>query len=160
MVWVVPAHMPKGPLGGPRPKAEYKIILDPQEAEVHIQKVGPLGFPRPFAKNNPPITDENVAECMLSSTGQKFGAGYVSGGETKQMAELPPEAQQEALEVTEKYCEGTLEGMAINNIEEGSAIPALSRVRAAISRATGRADSISIDMTEVSEEEIDEFEDV
>ena len=152
--------MPKGPLGGPRPKSEYRIIIDPQEPDVYIQKVGPFGFPRPFAKNNPPVTDENIAECMISSTGQKFGAGVVSDGETKNMADLSPEEQQAALELTEKYCEGTLEGIKVSNIEEGSAIPALSRVRAAISRATGRADDITIDMTNVTEAEIDDFEDV
>lgn len=105
--------MPKGPLGGPRPFSQYRIIVDPHEPAVYLIRVGPLGGPRPLAKNNPPVTQERIDECVLSDAGQSFGAGFVSGGATTDVQDLPPQARVDALEMAEKWCRGILEATAM-----------------------------------------------
>lgn len=140
--------MPKGPLGAPRPFSEYRLIIDPHETEIYLVKVGPFGGPRPLAKDNPPVEDERVAECMLSASGRKFGAGVTSNGATTNMNDLSPEEQQQALEVTEKWCRGVLEASAIEDLEEGDEIDALSRIRQTLAGQTGRADNITIEVVD------------
>lgn len=140
--------MPKGPLGAPRPFSEYRLIVDPHEGRVELVKVGPLGGPRPFAKDNPPVQDEEVAECMLSDSGRRFGAGVVSRGGTTNISDLSDAQQQEALELAEKWCRGTLESAAIENLEEGEMIPALSRIRKTLEAQVGSSDSISIEIVD------------
>lgn len=156
--------MPKGPLGGPRPFSSYRIIINPHKQDVYLVKVGPLGGPRPLAKDNPPVSDEEVAECMLSDAGKRFGAGVVTNGQTTNVEELSPEARKRALELAEKWCRGTKESQAVKDIEEGEAIPALSRVRETLSNSTGTEDEISIEMVgsqrEIEDKVIPEFEEV
>lgn len=121
--------MPKGPLGGPRPFAEYRILIDPHEAEIFLLKVGPLGVARPFAKDNPPISEDRVAECVISESGRKFGAGVVSDGQVSNISELPPPERKEALELAEKWCRGTLEATAMEELEEGQSTQILNTVQ-------------------------------
>lgn len=109
--------MPKGPLGGPRPFSQYRLIVNPHEPSIHLVKVGPLGGPRPLAKNNPPVTQGRIDECVLSEAGQSFGAGFVSQGATTNIQDLPPQARQDALEIAEKWCEGILEATAMEEQE-------------------------------------------
>ena len=110
--------MPEGPLGGPRPFAEYRLLIDPHEPSVQLLKVGPLGGPRPLAKNNPPVDDERIRECILSDAGRSFGAGVVSNGATTNIADLDQEQTEEALRVTEKWCEGLLEASALEGADQ------------------------------------------
>lgn len=140
--------MPKGPLGAPRPFSEYRLIINPHERTADLIKVGPLGGPRPLAKNNPPVEDEEVAECMLTPAANRFGAGVLTRGETSDIEDLPPEAQQQALELAEKWCRGSKEAQAIEEMEEGQAIPALSRLRKTLSGMTGNEDDISIEVVD------------
>lgn len=141
--------MPKGPVGAPRPLAEYQIVVDMDTNDVKLEKVGPLGGPRPFAKDNPPVDDDRVAECMLSDAGRRFGAGVVSDGATKSMDDLSPAQKQAALELSEKWCRGLLESAAIRQIEEGESIEALSRVRVTLANLSGNEDNITLDLEEV-----------
>lgn len=150
--------MPKGPLGGPRPLSEYRIIIDPHEKRVDVYKVGPLGFPRPFAKNNPPVGDDKVAECMMSEAGRSFGAGVVTRGATTDISDLNPEGQQKALELAEKWCEGSKEAQAIEKMKRGQALPTLSRIRRTLSDLTGEEDDISIEMIGNAEDVAEELE--
>jgi len=153
--------MPKGPFGAPRPLSEYRIIVDPHKAEVSILKVGPFGGPRPLAKNNPPIEDAEVAECMLSDAGTSFGAGVRSRGETTNIEDLSPAARQEALEMTEKWCRGSKEAQAIEGMEEEEALPTLTRVRRTLANETGTRDQVDIEMVGTPEEiEAEVVEDV
>ena len=140
--------MPKGPLGAPRPFSEYRIIIDPHKGTADLYKVGPLGGPRPLAKNNPPVEDEEVAECMLTPAARRFGAGVRTRGNTTDIEDLPPEEQQAALELAEKWCRGSKEAQAVEELEEGEAIPALSRIRKTLSGMTGSEDDISIEVVD------------
>lgn len=154
--------MPKGPFGAPRPMASYRIVVDPHQQKVYINKVGPLGMPRPLAKDNPPVEDTEVAECMMSDAGQSFGAGVISAGATTDISDLSPSARQDALEMTEKWCRGTMEAQAIEDLEEDEALPALTRIRNTLSNQTGEQDNISIEMVggeEAVEEAMGEFGD-
>jgi hypothetical protein len=144
--------MPKGILGLPRPFAEYRVIINPHEQRVDIFKVGPFGGPRPFAKNNPPVEDERVAECMMSDAGRKFGAGVYSDGETTDIQELSDRGRQKALELAEKWCRGSLEAQAIEDMEQNESLPTLSRIRRTLSNRTGYEDEISIEMVGTAEE--------
>lgn len=141
--------MPKGPLGAPRPFSEYRLIVDPQEREVTLVKVGPLGGPRPFAKNNPPITDEEITECMLSDTGQAFGAGFVTNGRAETLDELSAEQAKEALEITEEYCTGVLEGMALEDEERGDAFGRLEDITNALENNLPDGESVELEVLEL-----------
>lgn len=138
--------MPKGKLGLPRPFAQYRIVIDPHQRDVNVLKVGPFGGPRPLAEDNPPVEDEEVAECMMSSAGRKFGAGVITRGDTTDISELSPEGQQKALELAEKWCRGSMEAQAIEDLEEGKAVPVLSRIRSTLSNMSGSSDQITIEM--------------
>jgi len=138
--------MPKGPLGGPRPFSEYRLIIDPQRATVDLFKVGPLGGPRPFAKNNPPITDEEIRECVVSDTGRAFGAGVVSEGATTNLEDLSPEGAKEALEITEKYCTGVLEGVALEDAERGEALEELAQLSQAIEQELPEGQQVELEV--------------
>lgn len=110
--------MPKGPIGGPRPFSEYRLIIDPHEGEVKLLKVGPFGGPRPLAKTNPPVSESRIRECALSEAGRSFGAGVVTRGQTTNVSELPPPQRREALELAETWCEGILEATAMEDSSE------------------------------------------
>lgn len=138
--------MPKGPLGGPRPFSEYRILIDPQEMTVSVLKVGPFGGPRPLAKWNPPVTDEEVAECMMSETGNAFGAGFVTGGDADEFEDLSPQQAKEALETTEAFCRGTLEGMALEEEERGFGIAELEQTVEQVSNALPSGERVNVDI--------------
>jgi len=138
--------MPEGPLGGPRPFSEYRLIIDPQQGTVDLFKVGPLGGPRPFAKNNPPITDEEIQECLVSDTGRAFGAGVISGGQTSNLADLPAPQVRDALEITEEYCVGVLEGVALEDAEEGDAREELEAITSAIEQELPEGESVQLEV--------------
>ena len=110
--------MPKGRLGGPRPFSEYRLLIDPHEATIHLFVVGPLGGPRPFARFNPPVSEERIRECIVSDAGESFGAGVISQGATTNIEDLPPDARRDALEVTEKWCRGLLEASAVEGASD------------------------------------------
>lgn len=154
--------MPKGPVGGPRPLSEYRIIFDPHKKKAKLVKVGPLGGPRPFAKNNPPVEDAEVAECMMSDAGISFGVGVVSSGKKDDFTELSSLGKQRALEFTESWCRGTKEAQALEEIDENKMIPALSKIRKRISSLTGREDEIDIEVTEFDDSDVDssQFQDL
>lgn len=145
--------MPKGPLGGPRPLSEYRIILDPHEPTIRLLKVGPLGFPRPFAKNNPPISDDRVSECMVSGSGRKFGAGVVSNGATKNITDLTPPQRKRALELAEKWCEGMLESTAMEGLEEGEATEVLDTIEEQLDQMLEEGQEFRVDMGDSDQEE-------
>jgi len=121
--------MPKGKLGLPRPLTEYRLVINPHVPSAELIHVGPFGFRRPFTKDNPPISEDRVAECTISDSGRKFGAGVVSGGATDDISELSPEAQEEALNMAEKWCRGTLEATAMEELNEGESTQALGVIR-------------------------------
>lgn len=144
--------MPKGRFGAPRPFSEYRVVIDPHERLVDVMVVGPLGAPRPLARYNPPVEDSEVAECILSDAGQSFGAGVVTRGATTDIADLPPEARQDALAMAEKWCRGSKEAQAVEEIEEEAAIPALSRIRETLANQTGSPDNVTIEMVGTPQE--------
>jgi len=121
--------MPKGRFGLPRPLTEYRLIINPHKDTAELIHVGPFGFSRPFTKDNPPVDEDRIAECTVSDAGLKFGAGSVSRGATTDIEDLNPDAQKRALNRAEKWCRGTLEATAMEELEEGEATRALEFVR-------------------------------
>lgn len=121
--------MPKGKFGLPRPLTEYRLIINPHDDTAELVHVGPLGFARPFTKDNPPVDEDRIAECTISEAGLKFGAGSVSRGEYEDISKLTPERQEKALDRAEKWCRGTLEATAMEEIESGEATKALEFIR-------------------------------
>jgi len=126
--------MVSGPLGVRRPFAEYKIVLDARTPTIRVQAVGPFGLPRPFSKHNPPVTQERVDQCVISDAGRSFGAGVVSDGSTNDISELTPAEQAEAIQAAEKWCQGTLESTATEELERGEARAALEEIKEQIAR--------------------------
>lgn len=111
--------MPSGPFGGPRPFAQYKLIIDPFEPNIYVMRVGPFGGPRPLATNNPAISEERVQECVVSEGGEAFGAGVVTGGSINNIEDLPPQDQERAFNLAIKWCKGVLEATSEEQLPAG-----------------------------------------
>lgn len=126
--------MVSGPLGARRPLAGYRVIINTNIPTISIQAIGPFGLPRPFSKNNPPVTEERIAECTISDAGRAFGAGSLTMGETTDISDLPPEAQQEAINRAESWCEGLMESTSEEELGRGEAAVALEGVKEQVQR--------------------------
>lgn len=124
--------MPKGPLGAPRPFAEYRLVIDINEPSIALKKIGPLGGPRPFAKNNPPVDQARIDECVVSEAGRNFGAGVVTRGATNDFSELNRAQKARAMDLAEKWCEGSLEATAMEDLTEEEAQALRDQVEQAI----------------------------
>lgn len=144
--------MPKGPLNGPRPFTEYRLIIDPHEADIYIQKVGPLGGPRPFAKNNPPITEDRVNQCVISDAGRRFGAGVVSGGATTNIQELDAENTLRALQLAERWCRGTIEAQTMEDMPEGRATEIREEIERQLNEAIQAEGEVQLELLEERED--------
>lgn len=140
--------MVSGPLGVRRPFAGYKLILDPRTPTISIQAVGPFGLPRPFSKNNPPVTEDRIAECTISDAGRAFGAGSLTMGETTDISDLPPEAQEEAISRAESWCEGMLESTSEEELDRGDATVALEGVKEQVQREIGAPEDTTFEVEE------------
>lgn len=117
----------KGPLGGPRPFAKQGIEINFREGMIDFVIRGPLGLRRRFAVPNPGVTEEEVAVCMEGDMSNRFIKGIIEN------SPRPPSSTGEATEWQRSYCEGVLEAMKREH--EGPRLPLPDDLRAALDRA-------------------------
>lgn len=104
--------MPKGPIGGPRPFTEHTFKIDPRTFELEVVKKGPFGVRRPFARDNPEVPPERVAECITSQGGKNFAVkvhNFRNGDDAEDFEDLSVPDRRASLENAAKWCEGILE---------------------------------------------------
>jgi len=134
--------MVKGPFGLERPAVRHRLIIDPDRRKLFIENVGPAGVSRPFTKINPSVEEGRVVECTISDAGTRFGAGSVTNGATTDIEDLPPEAQQEAFERAEKWCDGLLESTSRKDLTEQDIQNILQDQAEAVDVPSGQEDTI------------------
>lgn len=145
--------MIRGPFGAPRPKSRHILVFDPDRRTIRILNVGPMGFPRPFSKINPEVEPERISECVMSESAARFGAGSVTVGATTDISELSPEAQLEALDRAEKWCEGILDATSRPDMTEEEAQQMFNEVTAEIKRRAGRQVPVESEVASELEDE-------
>lgn len=133
----------RGPLGLKRPFASQQLEINFIEGQIEYVIRGPLGVRRRFAHPNPGATDEDIALCMASETGQAFIQGLTEN------SLAPPQDLEQAQEWLKSFCEGTVEGVKSQRDEEDMFVPVPEELQDALERA--RRGEIEVEMNQRGE---------